>query len=104
MNPNQMKRVKSGLESALSVGYKTDLETARARNLLAFALWCLERRDEALQQLDLVLDMEDQHNNLVTLANKAVMLHRQFKFSSADDQVLLLVSYTHLTLPTRLSV
>ena len=85
-----MKRVKSGLESTLSVGYKTDLETARARNLLAFTLWRLDRPDDALQQLDLVLDMDNQRNNLVTLANKAVMLHRQFKFSSADDQVLLL--------------
>ena len=90
LSPNQMKRLKSGLESALSVGYKTALETARARNLLAFALWHLGRPDDALQQLDLVLDMEDQRDNLVTLANKAVMLSRRCRLSNADDLLQLL--------------
>ena len=63
-----MKKLMSGLESTLSVGYKTALETAHAKNLLSFPLWQLDHRDDALQQLDLVLDMEDQHDNLVTLA------------------------------------
>ena len=85
-----MKKVRSGLESALSVGYKTSLETARARNLLAFFLWQLDHHDDALQQLDLVLDMEDQRDNLVTLANKAVMLSRRCHLSSADELLQLL--------------
>ena len=82
-----MKGLKSGLESALSVGYETGLETARARNLLAFVLWNLDRPDDALKQLDLVLTLDEQSNNLVTLANKAVMLRRQYFVSSADDYV-----------------
>ena len=65
---NHMKKLMSGLESTLSVGYKTALETAHAKNLVSFPLWQLDHRDDALQQLDLVLDMEDQHDNLVTLA------------------------------------
>ena len=87
LSNNHMKKLRSGLESALSVGYKTALETARARNLLAFALWHLDRPEDALQQLDLVLDMEDQRDNLVTLASKAVMLSRRCHLSSADDQL-----------------
>ena len=87
MSTRQMKSLKSGLESALSVGYETELETARARNLLAYVLWNLDRPDDALQQLDLVLTMDDQRNNLVTLANKAVMLRRQHFVSGADDHV-----------------
>ena len=85
--PNKLKQLTSGLESALSVGHETGLETARARNLLAFVQWHLNRPDEALQQLDHVLGMEDQRNNLVTLANKAVILWRQGCFSDAEDQV-----------------
>ena len=57
LRTDKVKKLKSGLESALSVGYKTNLETARARNLLAFALWRLDRRDDALQELDLVLSL-----------------------------------------------
>ena len=87
LSPNQMKRLKSGLEYALSVGYETALETARARNLLAFALWHLGRPDDALQQLDLVLDMEDQRDNLVTLANKAVMLWSPVQWNEAYEKV-----------------
>ena len=34
--------------------------------------------------------MDDKRNNLVTLANKAVMLWRQLKLSSADDRKQLL--------------
>ncbi|KAK7098512.1 uncharacterized protein [Littorina saxatilis] len=84
---NQIKRLHSGLKSALDVGYKTDLETARGRNLLAYLLHRLDRDDEALEELDMVLDIEGQHNNLVTLANKAVILWRQHSLSSADEVV-----------------
>ena len=88
---SRIKSLKSGLESALSVGYKTGLETARARNLLAFALWRLDRTDDALEQLELVLNMpDDQSTNLVTLANKAVILWRQDRISYAEDHVKLL--------------
>ena len=91
LRPSCIKSLKSGLESALSVGYKTGLETARARNLLAFALWRLGRPDDALEQLDLVLKMpDDQRTNLVTLANKAVILWRQDRISYAEEQVKLL--------------
>ncbi|XP_076457660.1 uncharacterized protein LOC143291599 [Babylonia areolata] len=86
-NPNQVKSLTSGLESALEVGYKTSLETARARNLLAFALYTLGRPDDALKELDRVLSMEDQTNNLVTLANKAVILWRECELSRAQDQL-----------------
>ena len=87
LSDNQVKRLQTGLQSALSVGYKSGLETARARNLSAFALWRLGRHDDALRQLDLVLDMDDQRDNLVTLANKAVILWHQHHLSSADDHV-----------------
>ena len=49
LRPSCIKSLKSGLESALSVGYETGLETARARNLLAFVLWNLDRPDDALK-------------------------------------------------------
>ncbi|XP_076457662.1 uncharacterized protein LOC143291601 [Babylonia areolata] len=83
----QVDNLKRGLESALEVGYKTSLETARARNLLAFALYTLGRPDDALKELDRVLSMEDQTNNLVTLANKAVILWRENELSEAQDLV-----------------
>ena len=47
MSTRQMKGLKSALESALSVGYETGLETARARNLSAYILWRLDRPDDA---------------------------------------------------------
>ena len=82
-----MRRLRPGLESALYMGYETELETARARNLLAFAPWRLGRPDDALQHLGLVLDMNDQRHYVVTLANKPVMLWQQSHLSSSDDQV-----------------
>ncbi|KAK7098511.1 hypothetical protein V1264_002785 [Littorina saxatilis] len=87
ISSNQIKRCHSSLKSALDVGYKTDLETARGRNLLAYLLHRLDREEEALEELDMVLDMEGQHNNLVTLTNKAVILWRQHSISSADEVV-----------------
>lgn len=87
LGPAQLKRVKTGLESALSVGYETRLETARARNLLAYCLFGLNQPQDALQELEKVLKMEDQKQNLVTLANKAVILWDQMHLSEADKLV-----------------
>ena len=87
LTPAKLRRLKSGLESALSVGHETTMETARYRNLLAYTLHCLDQPQAALQQLDMVLGMEDQRHNLVTLANKAVILHSQQQLSEAQEQV-----------------
>ncbi|KAL8612393.1 hypothetical protein ACOMHN_008378 [Nucella lapillus] len=85
LGPDQLKRLKTGLESALTVGYETRMEIARARNLLAYFLFRLNQPKEALQQLEMVLEMEDQSMNLVTLANKAEILLDQMHLSEADE-------------------
>ncbi|KAK7102597.1 uncharacterized protein [Littorina saxatilis] len=87
LTSTRLKKLTKGLESALSVGYKTGLETARARNLLAYFLHCMDRTDDALNELNKVLAMEDQHDNLVTLANKANILRKQYRLSEADEHV-----------------
>ncbi|XP_076470083.1 uncharacterized protein LOC143300359 [Babylonia areolata] len=85
--PNHLERLKLGLESALSVGYETNIETARARNMLAYILNQLNRPDDALEELARVLTLKDQHQNLVTLANKAVILYDLMRYSEAEELV-----------------
>nr|KAG5690357.1 hypothetical protein BaRGS_001279 [Batillaria attramentaria] len=71
---NALKSLKNHLEAALKAGYKTDTERAQSLNLLAYTLFRLKDRKEALKRVDEVLEMESQRQNIVSLANKAVML------------------------------
>ncbi|XP_070205944.1 uncharacterized protein [Littorina saxatilis] len=83
-----LKCIRGCLQSALKVGYKTPVETARARNLLAFVLFCLKRPEEALHETQLALNSEGEHLNVVSLANKAVILWREGQRGKAQDLVL----------------
>ncbi|XP_076453041.1 uncharacterized protein LOC143288438 [Babylonia areolata] len=89
---DQLKKVKGTLESALAVGYPTSLETARARNLLAYLHFRLGQPSEALIQIETVLSLEGQQHNLVSLANKAVILWRMEQRSQAQEQVQKLIT------------
>lgn len=84
---NQLKEVLGSLQSALDVGYPTPLETARARNLLAYLLFRLDLPKEALDETQRALCCEDQHHNFVSLANEAVMLWRQGQRNEAEEKV-----------------
>ncbi|KAL8567267.1 hypothetical protein ACOMHN_023310 [Nucella lapillus] len=84
---DKVNRVKGALLSALGVGYDTPLETARASNLLAFLYFWSGEPTEALRQTDLVLKLEGQHQNLVSIANKAVVLWHMEQRSQALEQV-----------------
>ncbi|KAK7103998.1 uncharacterized protein [Littorina saxatilis] len=71
---DKLERLEIGLQSALLVGYKTGLETARGRNFLAYTLHRLGRDEDSLKELDKVLSLVGQQDNLVSLANKAVIM------------------------------
>ena len=47
---DQLKEVLGSLQSALDVGYPTPMETARARNLLAYLLFRLDLPKEAAER------------------------------------------------------
>ena len=85
--PNQLKSALEALESALRVGFETPMETARARNLLAYLHCRLRRLTEALQQTGLDGDCEGQQQNLVSLANRAVILWRLGQWDQAGEVV-----------------
>ena len=87
LKADQLKKVRSSLQSALAVGYRTPLETARARNLLAYIFFRLECPTQALEETRLALDCEEEHQNVVSLANKAVMLWRQGQRIEAENLV-----------------
>ncbi|KAK7115462.1 hypothetical protein V1264_001319 [Littorina saxatilis] len=80
-----LKSIKNHLEAALKAGYPTVLQEVRTRNLLAFLLCRLKECKEALRQLDQALTLEDK--NLVSLANKAVVLSTMQRDREAKDQV-----------------
>ncbi|XP_076453038.1 uncharacterized protein LOC143288435 [Babylonia areolata] len=82
-----LRYLMSTLESALAVGYATSLETARAHNLLAYLHFRLEQPSEALSQIETVLSLEGQQHNLVSLANKAVILWRSGQRTRAETLV-----------------
>lgn len=82
---NAFRSLKVHLEAGLKAGYSTSLETARARNLLAYALFRLDEKSEAMAQTDTVLEMDDQSNNIVSLANKAYMLSQGIELDDAKD-------------------
>ncbi|KAK7499574.1 hypothetical protein BaRGS_00009226 [Batillaria attramentaria] len=88
--PDTLKRLKKGIESALSVGLKTSLETARARNLLAYLLFCLGHPADSLAQTDEALSVDGQQQNIVSLANRAVILWQTGRRDDAGKQVELL--------------
>ncbi|XP_025094449.1 uncharacterized protein LOC112564081 isoform X2 [Pomacea canaliculata] len=81
--------MQAGLEAALKIGYKTDVEKIRAKNLLAFLLFCQKRETEALQVTEETLQISDQ-KNIVSLANKAVILWHLGRRNEAQHQVQLL--------------
>ena len=85
--PHRLKNTLEALESALGVGFETPMETARARNLLAYLLCRLGRLTEALQQTGLAGDCEGQQQNLVSLANRAVILWRLGQRDQAGEVV-----------------
>ena len=84
---NAFRSLKAHLEAGLEAGYSTSLETARTRNLLAYALFRLDEKSEAMAQTDTVLEMNDQHNNIVSLANKAYMLSQGIELDDAKEIV-----------------
>ncbi|KAK7088436.1 uncharacterized protein [Littorina saxatilis] len=84
---DQLNKVRRSLESALEVGYKTPVETARARNLLAFVLFRLGQPARALQETQEALNSEGEHQNLVSLANEAVILWHQGQRYKAQEIV-----------------
>ena len=84
---NAFRSLKVHLEAGLEAGYSTSLETARARNLLAYALFRLDEKSEAMAQTDTVLEMNDQRNNIVSLANKAYMLSQGIELDDAKEIV-----------------
>jgi lipopolysaccharide biosynthesis regulator YciM len=81
------QRIQGGLEEALKAGYKSEFETARAKNLLAYILHAQGRSPEALRELDEVLRLPGQQRNLVTLANKARILYDCCQFAKAKSVV-----------------
>nr|KAG5707872.1 hypothetical protein BaRGS_031603 [Batillaria attramentaria] len=80
-------RLQKGLESALSVGYKTALETARAKNYLAFILFCQGHHQEALDKTEEALSEEGEGQNLVALANRATILWRMEDRQEAEEEI-----------------
>ena len=84
---DQLKKIQRSLQSALDVGYPTPMETARARNLLAYLLFRLDLPKEALDETQRALDCEDQHHNIVSLANEAVMLWHRGQRNEAEEKV-----------------
>ena len=86
---NAFRSLKAHLEAGLEAGYSTSLETARTRNLLAYALFRLDEKSEAMAQTDTVLEMNDQHNNIVSLANKAYMLSQGIELDDAKELSLI---------------
>ena len=84
---DQLKKIQRSLQSALDVGYPTPMETARARNLLAYLLFRLDLPKEALNETQRALGCEDQHHNIVSLANEAVMLWHRGQRNEAEEKV-----------------
>lgn len=84
---NAFKSLEAHLQAGLESGYSTSLETARTRNLLAYALFRLNEKSEAVAQTDEVLKMDDQRSNIVSLANKAYMLSQGTELDDAKDIV-----------------
>lgn len=83
----QQQKILCGLETALAVGYETNLETARGRNFLAYLYHIRHNDYAALNELDKVLALQGQQDNLVTLANKACILHDSLQLTAADEVV-----------------
>ncbi|KAK7474707.1 hypothetical protein BaRGS_00034072 [Batillaria attramentaria] len=83
------QRLKNDLEAARKsgAGFK-ETEKVRSLNLLAYTLFRLGEKTEALALLDEVLNMEDQHDNIVSLASKASMLwHTPIRRKEANQIV-----------------
>ncbi|XP_076469831.1 uncharacterized protein LOC143300165 isoform X1 [Babylonia areolata] len=77
--------LRNHLEAGLKAGYKTSLQTAASRNLLAFVLFKLGEHKAALEETEEVLKMDDQRNNIVSLANKSHMLSYMNCFDEAEE-------------------
>ncbi|XP_025095352.1 uncharacterized protein LOC112564619 isoform X2 [Pomacea canaliculata] len=84
------ERIKEGLVQGLKVGFKTTLETARAKNLLSYSLFLLGYPDEAIEEIDRALALEDQQTNIVSLANKAFIWISMDYYDQAQEQILVL--------------
>ncbi|KAL8566317.1 hypothetical protein ACOMHN_050435 [Nucella lapillus] len=80
-----LQSLRNHLEEGLKAGYKTSLQTAASRNLLAFALFQLSEQHMALTETEQVLQMEDQQNNIVALTNKVYMLSMLSSFDEANE-------------------
>ncbi|KAK7477792.1 hypothetical protein BaRGS_00030975 [Batillaria attramentaria] len=87
LTQDKLKRLEKGLQSALGVGHETVLETARARNLLGYVHWLSKDSTQALLETEKVLAMDGQQMNILSLANKAVMLWWTGDLKEAEKQV-----------------
>ncbi|XP_076469832.1 uncharacterized protein LOC143300165 isoform X2 [Babylonia areolata] len=84
---NAFEALRKDLVAGLTAGYHTSVQTATNRNLLAFVLFQLGNRREAVRETEEVLKMNDQQNNIVSLANKAFMLSDLCSFDDAEEAV-----------------
>nr|KAG5686100.1 hypothetical protein BaRGS_021352 [Batillaria attramentaria] len=87
VSTNSLRRFKDVLRSDLRYGFKTGVETARSRNLLAYVLVSLRQFPEALSQTEEALKTEGEQHNLVSLANKAVILWQMGRRQEAQHEV-----------------
>ncbi|KAK7505386.1 hypothetical protein BaRGS_00003548 [Batillaria attramentaria] len=86
-----LKNVKNHLEAALQAdSFKTQYETAQVLNLVAFALFRLDQRKEALERTEQALAVDSEPKNIVSLANKAVILWHAERFQEAEECVRVL--------------
>ncbi|KAK7498896.1 hypothetical protein BaRGS_00009988 [Batillaria attramentaria] len=82
-----LEKQSRSLKSALSVGYQTGMETARANNFLSFVLFCQGQPSEALTKIEEALSVEGEGDNLVSLANKAAILWHTERLHEAEEVV-----------------
>ncbi|XP_070177856.1 uncharacterized protein [Littorina saxatilis] len=71
------RKVVHTLQSDLQAGLNTPLEEARTLNFLGYLHCKLGNNAQALDHVQRALDLQGQHTNIVSLANKAVILWRK---------------------------
>ncbi|KAK7498794.1 hypothetical protein BaRGS_00009886 [Batillaria attramentaria] len=86
MGTDNKNRLRKGLQSALSAGHDTGLETARYKNYLAY-LVSERNKSEALDMTEEALSVEGEGHNLVSLANKTVILWQLGRRREAGEEL-----------------